>query len=102
MSVAIGGTAVASTLEGLFHQFILHKGQKKILGGALYVAYHKHAIEHHPAYRGDDYHRDAPFGEAKISLGPLMMPAVLVFTAPVSVLLWFASPWATVTFVSVL
>lgn len=94
---------LASVLEGLFHQFILHRGQKKLLGGALYIAYHKHSIEHHPAYRGEDYHRDAPDDEAKISLGPWMMPATYVLTSPVTIVLWLTlGPVAGWTFLATL
>lgn len=96
--VALGGLAIASVLEGLLHQFILHRGQKKLFGGALYPVYHKHSNEHHPEYRGESYHQPAPEQESKISLGPFLLPITYVLTSPVSVALWFLSPWATLTF----
>jgi hypothetical protein len=89
LSVIAFGIVLASMLEGLFHQFILHTGQRKLFGGALYVAYHAHAIEHHPAYRAENYHRPAPEEEAKISLGPFMLPATLLFISPITAFLWW-------------
>lgn len=91
--VALVCTIVCSVIEGLFHQFILHTPQKKLFGGALYVSYHAHAIEHHPAYRGDEYHREAPEEEAPISLGPLMWPSLMVFTSPLTVTAWLWLGW---------
>lgn len=100
--VALFTLCLSSVLEGLFHQFILHRAQKRLFGGALVVAYHKHSNEHHPQFRGDQYHRDAPEDEHKISLGPLLFPSALILTSPVSVGLWFVSPWASGTFVGVM
>ncbi len=78
----------ASVVEGLLHQFILHTGQKKVLFGWLYGAYRAHAIEHHPAYRGDDYHQPAPVDEQKISLGWYTLPIVLLVTSPIYYAVW--------------
>lgn len=90
--------AFSSALEGVFHQFVLHTPQKRCLRGALLCSYRMHALEHHPAYRGESYHVHPPDDEAKVSLGPYMLPAILVVTSPLSVLLYQATPWAAWTF----
>ncbi len=94
---ALACVFICSIIEGLFHQYILHTPQKKLLWGILFRSYHAHSIEHHPAYRGEDYHREAPPEEQPISLGPLMWPALMVFTSPLTILafLWLgpAAGW---------
>lgn len=84
----IGTLVLASVFEGMLHQFVLHTGQKKILFGWLYGAYHAHAIEHHPAYRGDEYHQPAPVDEQKISLGWYTLPLTLLATSPITAAVW--------------
>ena len=88
--VVLGSVIIASVAEGLLHQFILHTGQKKVLFGWLYGAYHAHAIEHHPAYRGDDYHQPAHEDEQKISLGWYTLPLILLVTSPIT---WGLYSW---------
>ncbi|HET6645595.1 MAG TPA: hypothetical protein VFG65_08880 [Fimbriimonadales bacterium] len=86
--------AVSSVIEGLLHQFILHTPQKKFLGGVLYKAFHAHAIEHHPAYRDEDYHREAPAHEKRISLEWYTLPLMLIITSPLAWVLWKNFGWA--------
>src|SRR5205085_1931654 len=86
--VVLSCVAVCSIIEGIFHQFILHTPQRKFLGGALFMSYHYHAIEHHPAYRAEDYHRPAPDTEQPISLGPFMWPALMIVTSPITIGVW--------------
>jgi hypothetical protein len=86
--VVLACVAFASVLEGLFHQFILHTPQKRLLGGVLERSYVAHAVEHHPAYRGEEYHRPAPKEEAPISLGPFMWPATMLVTSPITIGVW--------------
>ncbi|MBS1716026.1 MAG: hypothetical protein JST30_16995 [Armatimonadetes bacterium] len=91
--VALACLVFASVLEGLFHQYILHTPQKKLFGGALFMSYHLHSIEHHPAYRAENYHRPAPDEEKPISLGPLMWPSTMIVTSPITFLVWKTLGW---------
>ncbi|MBA3725433.1 MAG: hypothetical protein H0W86_03035 [Armatimonadetes bacterium] len=84
----LGMIVVSSVIEGLLHQFILHTPQKKVLGGILYPAFNAHAIEHHPAYRDEHYHREAPDHEKRISLEWYTLPIMLIITSPISWFLW--------------
>lgn len=84
----LGTIGIASVLEGLLHQFVLHTGQRKFLFGWLYGAYHAHAIEHHPAYREEQYHRPAPDHESPISLGWYTLPITLALTSPLTYGVW--------------
>ncbi|MBS1721710.1 MAG: hypothetical protein JSS66_01755 [Armatimonadetes bacterium] len=93
ITVALACVILCSVIEGLFHQYILHTPQQKLFGGALYLSYHYHAVEHHPAYRAEHYHRPAPDTEAPISLGPLMWPALMLFTSPITVGVWYFLGW---------
>lgn len=86
--VVLSCVVICSVIEGLFHQYILHTPQRKLLGGALFLSYHYHAIEHHPAYRAENYHRPAPDEEQPISLGPFMWPALMIVTSPITVAIW--------------
>lgn len=79
---------VASIIEGLLHQFVLHTAQRKALFGVLYSAFRAHAIEHHPAYRDKNYHRPAPADEKRISLEWYTLPLVLIVTSPLTWLAW--------------
>jgi hypothetical protein len=86
--VALLSVVSCSIVEGLFHRYILHTRLKGPIGDLLEVSYVSHAIEHHPAYRGEDYHRPAPEEEKPISLGPVMWPALMILVSPVTVGLW--------------
>ena len=87
--LTIFGTIVlGSIIEGLLHQFILHTAQKKALGGILYGAFRAHSIEHHPAYRDDNYHRPAPVNEKRISLEWYTLPIILILTSPITWWIW--------------
>ncbi|MCW5935996.1 MAG: hypothetical protein KIT11_01650 [Fimbriimonadaceae bacterium] len=86
--VVLGCVVFASVIEGLFHRYILHTPQKKLLRGLLIPSYISHSVEHHPAYRGEDYHRDAPETEQPISLGPMMWPATMLVTSPITIAVW--------------
>ncbi|MCH8273894.1 MAG: hypothetical protein IH851_03810 [Armatimonadetes bacterium] len=78
----VSSIVLASILEGLLHQFVLHKGHKRFLWGVLFGAFRAHALEHHPEYRDDQYHRPAPEEESRISLGWYTMPIVLTLLSP--------------------
>jgi hypothetical protein len=100
---AIATVVLASILEGLLHQFILHTPQKKLLGGVLYGAFHSHAIEHHPAYRAESYHQPPNEKESKISLGWYTLPLVLAILSPIAYLLWrFVGVASAITFMGTL
>jgi hypothetical protein len=92
--IVLGTIVLASVVEGLLHQFILHTPQKRLLGGLLYKAFHAHAVEHHPAYRDEHYHRPAPDYEKKVSLEWYTLPLLLIFTAPITWLVWATLGWA--------
>lgn len=99
----IATVVLASILEGLLHEFILHTPQKKFLGGVLYGAFHSHSVRHHPAYRAEQYHHPPDEHEHKISLGWYTLPLVLLILSPIAVLLWFyVSAASCITFVATL
>lgn len=91
--VAVGTLVLASLIEGFLHQFVLHTNQKRLLFGVLKGAFRAHSMEHHPAYRGSNYHRPAPQGEKRISLGWYTLPLILAILFPVFVLLGVYVSW---------
>jgi len=98
LALALFAVFFASIIEGLFHQFILHTPQRRLFGGKLYAAFDKHALQHHPEYREDDYHKVPDHHENPISLGPLMWPATMLFISPVTIGLWMWLGPVAVTF----
>ncbi len=92
-AVAAGTIVLASLLEGLLHQFVLHTNQKRVLFGVLKGAFRAHSVEHHPAYRAETYHRPAPDDEKRISLGWYTLPLILAILSPVFILLWVYVSW---------
>lgn len=88
LSLVLFSVVFASVIEGLFHRYILHTPQRRIFKGRLYAAFDKHALQHHPEYREENYHKAPDHYESPISLGPLMWPATMLFTSPVTVGLW--------------
>lgn len=91
--VVAGSLVLASLIEGLLHQFVLHTNQKRLLFGVLKGAFRAHSVEHHPAYRGAHYHRPAPHSEKHISLGWYTLPLILVLLSPIFVLLVLYVSW---------
>lgn len=86
----IGTLIFASIFEGLLHQFILHTDQKSRLKGLPRKAFIAHAVEHHPAYREDNYKKADPVGEKKVSLEWYTLPLTLIFFSP---LIWGIWSW---------
>ena len=83
--ISIAATIVlASIVEGLFHQFILHTHQKRLLGGVLKAAFVAHALEHHPQFRADKYHHEPTEHDKKISLEWFTLPIVLIMFIPIA------------------
>lgn len=91
--VAVGSLILASLIEGLLHQFVLHTNQKRLFFGVLKGAFRAHSVEHHPAYRGSNYHRPAPEEEKRISLGWYTLPLILALLSPIFVILGVYVSW---------
>lgn len=81
-------TILASVVEGIFHQFILHTPQKRLLWGLLQRAFHAHALEHHPKFRADKYQQTPGPEDSKISLEWYFLPTVLLLFSPLTIGAW--------------